>query len=83
MKQKSKQVTSLQEQRKKRNKQIRKVFLSPEERLGELEADMLRLIEFSLEQEEHINRQYKFTRQILDLLRRRIPQEPSSPVSSS
>jgi hypothetical protein len=66
----ARQITSLREYRRQRNKQARKRYLTPEERLCELEADTLRLVEFSLELNEKIDSQYRITRGILRVLRR-------------
>lgn len=75
---KSKTVTSLQSRRKDKNRIARKGFLPLEQRLSELEDDLFRLIEFSLEQEERINSQSALIRRMVQLLRRRQRKASSS-----
>lgn len=72
-KKKLSKIVSLEHIRKEQNKKARKAFLSPQERIGELEQDVLRLVEFSLELEERLNSQASFIRKLLDRLRRHLP----------
>lgn len=63
-------IISLQQRRNERNRVVRKGYLTPEERIGELEADMLRLIDHSLGLEESVNFQAALLRRLVRLLRR-------------
>ena len=64
-------ITALGTVREEQNRVLRKKYLTPEERLGELEADVFRLIEHSLELQERGDSTSNMLRKILRLLRRR------------
>lgn len=79
----NKTVISLQSKRRDKNKVVRRTFLPLEQRLGELEDDVFRLIEFSLEQEERIDSQAAMVRRLLSLLRKKARRQDRRKVSSS
>lgn len=64
-------VVALGTRRQEHNKVLRKKYLTPEERLGELEADVFRLIEFSLELEERQNETHGMMLRILRILQKK------------
>lgn len=68
--QKRSNIISLGTVREENKKVLRKRYLSPDERLGELEADVLRLIEFSLELEERVDSTSNILRQLLRELKK-------------
>jgi len=64
-------VVALGTRRQEQNRVLRKKYLTPEERLGELEADVFRLIEFSLELEERSTDTHNMVMRIFRLLQKR------------
>lgn len=64
-----KKVISLQERRNLQAKKSRKEYLPEPDRIRELEEDVLRLIDLSLEMEERLWKQERFLSKLLRLLR--------------
>jgi hypothetical protein len=62
-------IVSLGSFKQEQDKLRRKVYLTPQERLSELEADLLRVIEFSLELEERLDSQARLLRGLIRALR--------------
>lgn len=58
-------LRTLTEQRKKKNKLNRKQYLEPDQRLRELEEDMLRVIEMCLSLEATVQYQEKIINRLL------------------
>lgn len=66
----SSNIVSLGSRRELQKNSVRKKYLSTEDRLAELEADQLRLIDFCLELQERIDGQAAFIRKILEAVKR-------------
>lgn len=52
-----------------KNQQLRQQQLSPEKRIADLESDQLRLIDMVLDLDRELDRQNKFIRKILHLVK--------------
>lgn len=71
-------IRSLQEKRLEKNKRLRQQYLTPEQRILELEQEMVRVIDMCMELNETVNHQSKMIRIITRAL-----QELSSTVVAS
>lgn len=67
--QKDSNIISLIPAKEFRERLTKKQYLSTDERIKDLEEDVLRLIEFSMQLEQDLNSQIRFTRKLLHLLK--------------
>lgn len=61
-------VVSLQTRKADNNKRVRKKYLTVEERLSELEVDMLRVVDMSIELQEQVDTNSRIIRKLIRLL---------------
>lgn len=70
-------IRSLSDKRKQKNDQVRKTYMPLEQRVLELEADMVRLIDMLADQDYTINHQARITRLLVKAITKLSDQLPT------
>lgn len=71
-------IMSLADKRKQKSDQVRKTYMPLEQRLAELEADMVRVIDSLADLDHMINNQAKITRLLVKALSNIVSRMPDS-----
>lgn len=65
-------IISLGSRKDQKNRMLRRQYMTPEERIHELEQDIVRLVDFSLMVMERVDNQAKFSRRLIRLVRQMV-----------
>lgn len=74
-------IMSLADKRKQKSDQVRKTYMPLEQRLAELEADMVRVIDSLADLDHMINNQAKITRLLVKALSNIVSRMPDSDLN--